>query len=191
MITRIEKDLYFVAGVHFKGAFHINTYDIMLSMLIETDCPKQQQVAMERLDFFMKEIVTNSIFIDEEKEEEIQKYAAAGLNIITLPDEPYDQVVALALLLKLNAIMENRIKITDMIIGSLLGDGIRYPIVVETAENAKIMLGNNWWHNNDTETTNKCDFLFGQPNNVVKLFDDSVWALYNLSWKDKPKNALT
>ena len=191
MITRIEKDLYFVASVHFKGAFHINTYDIMLSMLIETDCPKQQQVAMERLDFFIKEVVTNSIFISEEKEKEIQKYSAAGLNIITLPDEPFDQIVALALLLKLNAIMENRIKITDMIIGSLLGDGIRYPIVVETAENAKIMLGNNWWHNNDTETTNKHDFLFSQPNNVVKLFDDSVWSLYNLSWKDKPKNALT
>ena len=34
-------------------------------------------------------------------------------------------------------------------------------------------------------------FSFEPDNNVVKLFDDSVWAEYNLSWKDKPKNHLT
>lgn len=191
MITRIEKDIFFVAGVHFDDAYYINTYDFLLSMLVETDLPKEHTVAIERLDFFIKNIVSNSVFINEEKHEAIEKYIDAGLEVITLPGEPFDQIVAMVILLKLNAIMENRIKITDITVSSLLGEGIRYPIVSETAENADIMLGDKWWHYSDTETTNQNIFMFEPENNVVKLFDDSVWAQHNLSWKDKPKSLLT
>ena len=121
MITRIERDLYFAAGVHFQNAYYINTYDIALSMLIETDVPKEHAIALERMDFFIKSIVTNSVFIDVDQEEVIEKYVDAGMNIITLPGEPFDQIVAMALLLKLNAIMEGKIKITDLTINSMLG----------------------------------------------------------------------
>lgn len=191
MITRIERDIYFVAGVHFDDAYFINTYDFVLSMLVETDIPKEHTIAIERLDFFIKSVVSNSVFVNEENHDAIEKYSNAGMSVITLPSEPFDQIVAMALLLKLNTIMENKIKITDLTANSLLGEGIRYPIVTETAENADIMMGDNWWHNNDIETTNQNIFDFEPENNVVKLFDDSVWAQYNLSWKDKPKNALT
>ncbi len=189
MITRIERDLYFAAGIHFRDAYYINTYDVALSMLIETDVPKEHAIALDRMDFFVKSIITNSVFIDAAQDEAIEKYVDAGMNIITLPGEPFDQIVAMTLLLKLNAIMEGKIKITDLTINSMLGEGLRYPIVSETAENADMMLGDNWWHNSDTDTVNS--FSFEPDNNVVKLFDDSVWAEYNLSWKDKPKNQLT
>jgi hypothetical protein len=191
MITRIERDIFFAAGVHFDDAYYINTYDFLLSMLVETDIPKEHTIAMDRFDLFIKNAATNAVFINEEKHEEIEKYKEAGLKIITLPGEPFDQIVAMVLLLKLNAIMENRIKITDITISSLLGEGIRYPIVTETAENADIMLGDKWWHNSDIETTNQNVFKFEPENNIVKLFDDSIWAQYDLSWKDKPKNLLT
>jgi hypothetical protein len=68
----------------------------------------------------------------------------------------------------------------------LLSDGLRYPIVSESAENADIMLGHNWWHSNDTEITND-DISIEPKNNVVKLFDDTIWAELSLSWKDKAK----
>ena len=191
MITRIERDIFFAAGVHFDDAYYINTYDFLLSMLVETDIPKEHTIAMDRFDLFIKDAATNAVFINEEKHEEIEKYKEAGLKIITLPGEPFDQIVAMVLLLKLNAIMENRIKITDITISSLLGEGIRYPIVTETAENADMMLGDKWWHNSDMETTNQTVFKFEPENNIVKLFDDSIWAQYDLSWKDKPKNLLT
>ncbi len=191
MITRIERDVFFVAGVHFDDAYYINTYDFTLSMLVETDIPKEHNIAIERLDFFIKNVISNSVFVNEENFEAIEKYFDAGINVITLPGEPYDQIVAMAILLKLNSIMENRIKITDITIQSLLGEGIRYPIVSETAENADIMVGNNWWYRSDLETTNQNIFSLEPENNVVKLFDDSIWAEHNLSWKDKPKSLLT
>ncbi len=191
MITRIERDIFFVAGVHFDDAYYINTYDFTLSMLVETDIPKEHHIAMERLDFFIKNVVTNGVFVDEDDHESIEKYVDAGMKVMTLPGQPFDQIVAMTVLLKLNAIMENRIKITDITISSLLGEGLRYPIVSETAENADIMIGDNWWHRNDLETTNQNVFLFEPENNVVKLFDDSVWAEHELSWKEKPKIILT
>lgn len=191
MITRIERDIFFVAGIHFDDAYFINTYDLTLSMLVETDIPKEHTIAMERLDFFIKNVITNSVFVNEENHDIIEKYSEAGMSIITLPGEPFDQIVAMTLLLKLNAIMENRIKITDITICSLLGEGIRYPIVTETAENADIMVGDKWWHQSDLETTNQNVFLFEPENNVVKLFDDSVWSEHSLSWKEKPKSILT
>lgn len=191
MITRVERDIFFVAGIHFEDAYYINTYDIGLSMLIETDIPKEHHIAMERLDFFIKQVVTNSVFVDEENYEAIEKYIEAGMRVITLPGEPFDQIVAMVTLLKLNAIMENRIKITDITISSLMGEGLRYPIVSETAENAEIMVGDHWWYRSDIETTNQNVFSLEPENNVVKLFDDSIWAQYDLSWKEKPKSLLT
>lgn len=190
MITRVERDIFFVAGVHFNDAYHINSYDIMLSMLIETEVPQEHSIAMDRLDFFIKNIVTNSVFVHQDHAEVIEKYLEAGIEVITLPEEPYDQVVAMALLLKLNSIMENRIKITDITIGSLLGEGVRYPIVTEMAENADIMMGDHWWHCSDTEVRNQIVFAF-ETDNVIKLFDDTAWAQLDLSWKDKPKTLLT
>jgi hypothetical protein len=104
------------------------------------------------------------------------------MNVIT-PNRRirFDQIVAMVTLLKLNAIMENRIKITDITISSLMGEGLRYPIVSETAENAEIMVGDHWWYRSDIETTNQNVFSLEPRNNVVKLFDDSVWAQYDLS----------
>ena len=190
MITRVERDIFFVAGVHFDDAYHINSYDMTLSMLIETEIPQEHGIAMERLEFFIKNIVNNSVFVHEDEAEIIERYLEAGIEVITLPEQPFDQVVALALLLKINAIMENRIKVTDLTISSMLGEGVRYPIVAEMAENADIMMGDNWWHCPDTEIRNQIVFTL-DTDNVIKLFDDSAWAQLDLSWKDKPKSLLT
>lgn len=188
MITRIEKDLFFVAGVHFDGAYAINSYDMVLSMLIETDNPREQHIANERIDHFVKTVLSNSTFVNEENEEEIENYLNAGIEVCTLPTDPYDQIVAMAVLLKLNAIMEGRMKITDITIGSLLGEGIRYPIVSEIAESAELMVGDHWWHKSNTCTRNDTLCGFELENNVVKLFDDSDWFPIGLSWKEKSKN---
>lgn len=190
MITRIERDIFFTAGVHFNDAYYINSYDIMLSMLIETEVPQEHNIAMDRLDYFIKNIVTNSVFVHEDKAEVIEKYLEAGIEVITLPEEPYDQIVAMALLLKLNAIMENRIKITDITIGSMLAEGVRYPIVAEMAENADILMGNSWWHSADTEVRDEINLTL-DTDNVIKLFDDSEWVHLDLAWKDKSKTLLT
>ena len=186
MITRLERDLFFVAGVHFQGTYMINSYDFTISMLVETENSREQNIANERIDYFIKNIITNSVFINQEQSCAIAKYLDAGIAVCTLPEEPYDQIVAMAVLLKLNSILEGRMKITDITIGSMLSEGMRYPIVSEMAENADIMLGNRWWHKSNICTLDD-DVCEETPNNVVKLFDDTDWNPIGLTWKEKSK----
>lgn len=183
MITRIDKDFFFFAGVHFDNAYYINSYEMTLSMLVETECADEHYVALGRMEHFIKYILTNSVFVHSEEVDAIFAYEQAGMRVCELPERPLDQVIALAILLKLNAIIEGRFKITDLTFGSMLSEGVRYPIVSELAENAEIMLGNHWWHKSDLSITDKD--IEPISDNVVRLFHDDAWIEMNLSWKNK------
>lgn len=193
MNPRIEKDFYFQTAMHFQGQFYVNSYDLTLSMLVETDDIREQNIAMERTVHFLSSVLQNSILVKSSKHNTvedvkvIEKYKNADIRVCELPEEPYDQILGMALIQKLNAIMEGRLKITDMVIGSVLSDDVRFSLVSEVAEAA--LVGNHWWNkssiciNNDelkaAETKTK--------GNIVKLFDDSAWVDLGLSWKEKGK----
>lgn len=56
----------------------------------------------------------------------IEKYMVANLKVSTTPDEPYDQLLAILLLTKLNIITEGRLLITDITLSSGLSNGIEF-----------------------------------------------------------------
>lgn len=180
MNTRIEKDFFCQTAVHYNGKFHTNTYSITVSMLVE-ECenPDEPNIAMERATYFIEKHIQDSILISTEEIEAIEKYKAAGIRICELPDEPHDQTFAAVLLLKLNSIMEGRIKITDLLIGSAMSDGIRYNLVSEVAESA--LSGNYWWNKICLATNDTQDEF---ASNVVKLFEDDPWLETGLSWDE-------
>lgn len=180
MNTRIEKDLFCQAAVHYNGKFHTNTYSITLSMLVEEcDNPDEPGIAMDRITYYLDNYIQNSILIESAEIDAIQKYREAGINTCELPDEPHDQIFAAVLLLKLNSIMEGRMKITDLLIGSAMSDGVRYNIVSEVAEST--LSGNYWWNKLCLATSDDNNQLTG---NVVKLFEDDPWVEAGLSWEE-------
>jgi hypothetical protein len=183
MSTRIENDFYFQTAVHFEGKFYINSFELTLSMLVETDCIREQNVAMDRATYFIMEMLQNSILINSNETQAIERYKDAGLKVCEIPEEPYDQIVAMVLLLKLNAIMEDRLQITDLVIGSTMSEGIRYNLVSEVAES--VLSGSHWWTKPTVCLSNEDCVL--SPDNVVKLFDDRDWKEIGLSWKEKAK----
>lgn len=183
MNTRIEKDFYFQTAVHFEDKFYVNTYDLTLSLLVETESIREQNIAMERAEYFLANVLQNSLLINVTDKIAIDKYANAGLRVCELPEEPYDQILSMVLLLKLNAMMEGRLKITDLVLGSTLSEGVRFTIVSEVAEN--VLGGNHWWNKPTMCLTNgECQ---NNLDNIVKLFDDEDWADIGLSWKEKGK----
>lgn len=183
MSTRIEKDFTFQTAVHFEGKFLVNLYDTTLSMTVETSCPREQNIAMDRAIHFLYSVLQNAILVDASDVEAVEKYKNAGIKVCELPEEPYDQVVAMVVLLKLNAIMENRLKVSDLMLSSSLGEGVRYNIVAEVAEN--VLAGSYWW-NDKAITLNKQEFDDAETDdNVLTLFDDSHWVDLGLSWKEK------
>lgn len=184
MHTRIERDFCFQTGLHFENKFHVNVYDITLSMLVETDSIKEQNIAMDRAIYFLTEVLSNSILVHSANSDIIKKYENVDLRVCELPQEPYDQIIAMVVLLKLNSIMENRLKITDLVIGSSLSDGVRFNIVSETAEST--FSGKYWWNSPCLLITNHISDCIDH-NKVIKLFNDD-WTGLGLSWRETVKN---
>jgi hypothetical protein len=185
MNTRIEKDFCFQTGLYFETEFHVNVYDITVSMLVETDSITEQNTAMDRATYFLNEVIQSSILVSSRNKEIIKKYEDVGLRVCELPEEPYDQILAMVLLLKLNSIMENRLKITDLVIGSTMSDGVRFNLVLEMAENA--LSGKHWWNSPDlsinSHRTDNIDY-----DKIIKLFNDDDWLKLGLSWREMAKN---
>lgn len=179
MNTRIEKDLFFQCGIHFKDEYYINHYDITLSMLVETDSILEQNIAMERTLHYITNVIQNSVLIEHNNTNQIELYKAAKLKVCKLPEEPYDQIFGMILLLKLNSIMEGRIRITDLVIGSSLSDGIRHSIVSEVAEST--YNGKEWWNKPDISIND--DRKFPKGDNILILFSDNKWSDLDLQWK--------
>ena len=62
MTTRIEREFSFQAGVYFKEEFLMNIYTVSLYMEVETESIREQNVAMERIKYFLNDCLENSIF---------------------------------------------------------------------------------------------------------------------------------
>jgi hypothetical protein len=170
--------------LYFENKFHVNVYDIAASMLVETDSIKEQNIAMDRAIHFLTEVLSNSILVHSANSDVIKKYENVDLRVCELPQEPYDQIIAMVVLLKLNSIMENRLKITDLVIGSSLSDGVRFNIVSEVAEST--FSGKHWWNSSCLAITNhRTDGI--DQDKVIKLFNDD-WTGLGLSWRETVKN---
>lgn len=181
MSTRIEREFTFQAGVHHEGAFMMNLYEISLSMDVETESMKEQNIAMDRILYFLNECLANSVFVHHTEQKMIEKYYQANIKVCILPEEPYDQIITLLLLLKLNAIIEDKLLITDIVLVSALSDQVKFLYDIETANNHPF--GKGWWTESnlsiaDTVKSNKKD-------KIVRLIKHSDWANVGLDWNDK------
>ena len=186
MATRIERDFLFQAAVYFEGRFLMNVYDITLAMEVETDSIREQNIAMDRIKYFLYECLANSVFVEYTEKRVIEKYTQADLRVCTLPDEPYDQLIALLLLLKCNAVTEGRLSVTDIVLKSELSDEVKFTYDIETAQiNPYGKKG--WWHEpncsiNDLGKSQKKD-------KIVKLIKQSDWCMPELEWETNHKKS--
>lgn len=185
MGTRIERDFSFHAGVYFEGNFIMNTYDLILSMEVETDSISEQNIAMDRIEYFLTDCLANSIFVEQGEKKVIENYQLANLKVCNLPEEPYDQIVGLLLMLKLNAITEGRLIITDMVLESELSNGVRFNYDIESAvQNPFSKKG--WWHESTQTIT---DIKASKREKIVRLVKHCDWCEPGLEWEEKSSNS--
>lgn len=183
MSTRIEKQFMFQAGIYYEDKFMMNIYDFSISMLVQTDSIREQNIAMERIKYFISECLENSIFINKNKTEVIEKYQSCDFKIAMLPEDPYDQVIGLLLMIKLNAIAEGRLLVTDIVFSSKHGDEVSFCLVLEQAEAA--FPDSGWWTESQNCVTKNTKI--NKNEKVVKLFDHLSWETLGLTWKEKKK----
>ncbi len=184
MSTRIERDFSFQAGVHFEGNFIMNVYNLTLLMEVETLSIVEQNIAMDRIIYFLEDTLANSVFVESTEKKAIEKYTQADIKVSTVPEEPYDQIITILLILKLNAIAEGRLNITDIYLESELSDSVRFSYDIETARHNPF--GNKgWWLDSSTSIADV--EKAAKKEKIVRLVKHSDWANVGLEWEKKAK----
>jgi hypothetical protein len=135
------------------------------------------------MKYFTDECLTNCVFVEATEKKVIDTLTSLGMKVCVLPLEPYDQAIAIPLLMKLNAITEGKFHITNMSFKSQISDDVEYLIDIEDeveAYNTK----NSWW--NDTGS-NIADKKSNKKDKIVKLHKDNEWSELDLGWKHSCK----
>jgi hypothetical protein len=183
MTARINSSFSFNTGVYFSNEFILNTYDINVDFNVESEQIREQNIALERIKYFLNYCVQNSIFICEDEDEAIQKYLDADLKVCTLPEEPYDQIIGIMLISKLNSILEDRMIVTDIEITSSMSDGVWCKHSME--ENLGPFLKPGWWSDSSTKINNITKK--NRSKKIVKLVKSNIaWEDVYLGWEETP-----
>jgi hypothetical protein len=180
MNVRLQCDLEFLAGIYYDDQLQMNQYDICLSLVTKTRDPVSTNIAMDRLKAFIYGELESTVFINQDQRERAELMQVMGINITTLPEEPVDQIIGMMLYYKLNAIMEDRMTVTQLDISSKIGDSIWYQHDEEDV--AGPFAAEGWWHANTVQhNTVEVDPDETNTANVVKVVP-SGWTEYGLVW---------
>jgi hypothetical protein len=183
MNATIERDFELLAGVHFDDSFLMNQYEFTLAIEVNTESIVEQNVAMDRMKYMVYEAFENCVFVSNTETDVINKYTNAGIKVCTVPQEPYDQIISLIIMLKLNAVCEGKLNVTDIVFTSRLSDEVRFNESIEVAE--ATFGGAEWWNSSTTCITTKQK---SKREKIVKLVNNE-WNDLGLSWKDKKISA--
>ena len=180
MTSRVKREFNFIAGIWLQNAYQIGIYSFTMFIDILTEDPYEQSVALERMKYFVDDRITNSVFIESSEKKVIDTFINLGIKVCVLPVEPYDQALAIPLLLKMNAITEGKFNITHMSFKSHISDDVEYLIDIEDGFEP-YSDKTSWWYDSgsnilDNKKTNKKD-------KIVKLHKDNEWAELDLGWK--------
>lgn len=180
MNVRLRYNITFPAGAWFDGELMMTNYTLAFNMVTQTMDPLDQNIALERVKHFLLNELHSTVFINQAEVERAEAFADVGLNVTTLPEEPVDQVVGIMLFHKLNAIMEGRMKIVEIVFSSEAGDSIEY--FHNENEHTDLFPNTGWWHeptlrHNDLETEDD-----EESENVIELNSDDDWRDQDLSW---------
>ena len=126
MNVRLEYDMHWLAGIWFENCLQANSYNIELAITTNTSNAEDHVVSLNRLNHFVYNEMANTVYIHQNNVAQIQALTAAGIKVTTLPEEPIDQIIGIALYCKLNAILQKRMFVNGVIIQSNLGDNMRY-----------------------------------------------------------------
>lgn len=148
-----------------------------LFMDVMTDSITDQNIAMDRLKFFIQEVLDSCVFVHNTENKIIEKFTDAGLRVCSLPDEVYDQIITVLLYYKLNAITEGKLHITNIELESELSDGVGF---VWEAETVEVPFGQGWWTDNTLSINDKPI----KKDKVVKLVKKKCdWTSLGLDFK--------
>ena len=180
MNVRLRTILGWNSGLVHGDRFCVNQYQAQIDMITVTADNHQQNIAYERVKHMTHHIFEDAIMISRDHGK-LDLYQNTDARVIELPDEPVDQILGMMLYLKFNAVMENRIVVTDVEISSVQGDNMGYLHSHDENLSSGLSLdgwwvdaGPTWYDMPVTHTRYK----------VVSLNSRPEWTDHGLAWTD-------
>lgn len=181
MNVRIAQLVSFNAGSWYDGALEMTEYSVKLWMITQSFNPEEQNIAILRAKHFIFNQIENTIFVNSVDQAKCIEFSSAGLNVTPLPGDPSDQLIGIMLFHKLNAVMEDRIKILEIEIST--GTGIIY--LHGENETSEELVPPNWWGSADLVHS---DIEPLDSSKVLTLHQNSAWRDLDLAWPDDTDN---
>ena len=169
----------FTAAVYYGGETRMNNYYLTVHMITNSSDPVSHNVAFERAKYFVYNCLESTVFVNQENQEQCQKFLHAGMSITTMPGEPVDQLIGLMLYYKLSAIMEDRILVDETEISSALGESIVY--LHNENEITDVEDIPDWWTSPDTVHSNYTSL---GTDKIVSMHTNTVWRELDLLWPE-------
>ena len=178
MNVRLRYSVTFPAGVWFEEQLLMGNYTLTMNMTTQTLDPLDQNIALDRIKYFLLNEMHSTVFVSQAESDQAEAFAQLGMNVTTLPQEPVDQIVSIALYYKLNAIVEGRMKITELMFCSDTGDNIEY--FHNENEHTDLFPAGGWW--NQAGLTHS-DIVFDEEDSdQAQPTAEEEWQEQELSW---------
>lgn len=178
MNVRLEIKFYFTAGSYIDNKLRMTRYCVDLQMITQSYSGIEQNVALDRIRHMLYNQFDSRIFINANDQECIEKLVTANLPVAELPDIAVDQIIGIMLYCKLNAVMEERIIITELKISSESGQHMVYCHHEE--EDLGPFDVEGWWHDSLPNVEN----IKQHNGNIIQLVKNSPWDDLDLGWND-------
>jgi hypothetical protein len=163
----------------------IITYTATAHMVTSTEDTVQQNVAYDRMRFWVQFIMTDSVLIAQD-DKRMDAWAKTGCKLMVFPEDPIDQLVGIMLCCKLNAIVEGRISVEEVEISSTLDDDIVYHHAVD--EHAGPFAVNGWWLDAKPVSTNDTK-VRPRHGKIINIKKSDSWKEYGLDWNQEDVEA--
>ena len=163
----------FIALTALENALLPNTFEVTATFAVNEINAHAQNVAFQRMKYFLNNELNCSVIV--QKTNPIYKTLSKFQNkIVVLPEDGPDWMLSCALLLKLNAICENRFTILEVEVSSSLGDNVSYYADWERKDMIADLLNDlpvseRWWNSANLS--------------VNKFQKFNLWSAVGLDWE--------
>lgn len=178
MNVRLRFNTEFRTAIWINDQFMVNNFSIILQLITRSTDPEDHPVCMGRIRAVLDSL-EHSVLIHQAHSEKINQLINCGLRVTVCPQEPIDQIVGILLFEKLNAVLEDRMQITDLDICSDWSDGIWF--MHSNNEKVSAIPEVGWWN----EAGPECNVSVPTPaeKKVVKLRKQLTWKALELDWQ--------
>lgn len=177
MNVRLHYSFNFTAGFYYDGRLHMNNYSVRLWMMTTSLDSESHNIAFDRIKFFVSSSLDSGVFINSDDKDQCRLLANAGVKIITLPDEPVDQLIGIMLYCKLNALCEDRMIVGEVELTSEHGGEVTY--IHGDDEPIGPYDQDGWW--NDSNLVHY-DNKITETENIMSLNTVASWRELSLQW---------